>query len=242
MKKENHKNMIISGLIVLVILLVATNLLTLNYSKNLLDDKVKNNNNNKLVNNKDSVNNNEDKITKDEEISDKTIIENDILPSCEKDNSDFSVNTKNEVVSISTFTYDEVISIPNVKTYNVYSNQIISSSELLKIFKITNSEFQKQLKSQYLSFFDRDNTKYINGLNEYSKIDSNFDVSAELKNISDVRTQIEKTDYNALDYNMYINFDGNIEFIMDNELWVKKRGLVSWREIGSEDYTKIVIK
>ena len=241
MKKGNTQNIIIGGLAVLVILLAITNLLTVNWTIALSNDKIKSNDNESANNNED-ITCSEDEVKKDEKEKDETLIENALLPSCEKNKIDYFVNAKNEVVSVSIFTYDEVISIPDIEVYNVYSNQKISSSELLEIFEITNSEFQIQLKTQYLAFFDSDNEGYINGLNEYSKNNSSFDVNAEMKNISEVREQIENTIYNVTDYNMYINSDGNIEFIMDNNLWVRKRELVSWREIGSENYTKIVIK
>ena len=83
MKKGNTQNIIIGGLAVLVILLAITNLLTVNWTIALSNDKIKSNDNESANNNED-ITCSEDEVKKDEKEKDETLIENALLPSCEK--------------------------------------------------------------------------------------------------------------------------------------------------------------
>ena len=151
------------------------------------------------------------------------------------------VNKSNGVVSISMFDYDGVFGIPDIKVYNFNSSEI-SSDLMLQIFGISKEDFQIQFRKQYLEFFEKDNKKYIDAAKEYKNISSDFDLDGEIKKFETIKTQIQNMNYEVSDYDFYINDDGNIEFIVTNLLWKGQRALVSWKELGSEDFAKIVIK
>ncbi len=243
MMKERIKNIIIGVLIIIVIGLVCVIKFTPNKKGEVLDDPSNNSNSS----------------------SDNTICDNnnwEIYDICSKNDCIDLFDTNASDIKYSKVQYNNILSLavlvdlhlhafPDMSTYkesiavkNVYSDngKRITNTELLKLLGISMEEFNNQLKEQYLKYFDEDNIQYIQYLKENSDGMSEEILNMSWERLNKVRKQLEETIYNPDDYSIYINSDYNLEFIIDNSIWIKERPGNHWHERGHETSKIIVIK
>lgn len=155
-----------------------------------------------------------------------------------------SVNIYDGILSLSvnyTNPESEAIDTNNVYNFNVKTSEILSNTELLNKFNISEKDFIKKLQNTYIDFFKQDNKKYI----EYLNNDDN-DIDDETKILSfdrleKIEKNIKNNTFSADDYFIYINDDNKLELIINNKMWIETRPQVSWREALAYATEKVVL-
>ena len=100
--------------------------------------------------------------------------------------------------------------------------------DMLEIYNI--NSFSEIVRKEYIKFYDEDNELYIESLNDERDEDlikrskDNLEVSLE-----DIKTKT--FDFN--EFKIFIDTNGELATMINNNLWVDRRPQVSWKERDS---------
>lgn len=141
----------------------------------------------------------------------------------------YEKNIYNNILSVAIYGTNGIFknSLQKVYNINIDTKEKLTLNEVLYIFGIDESSFQKQYIEGYLSFFDTNNESYLDNVRNSDLSDE--DKNSNIESISIIRNEIQYVDYNTNVYNKF--------FIKDNEIYIYADN-ARWRDYRNNDLLK----
>lgn len=231
MKNEKAKNVLL--LILSILVVIEVGYLSYRYDKNLEWEK----NHARVLepeevsNDKEETNNNtsSEDVVEDKEYIKK--ITDEIIDELSDKNISYSINRKDNLISIIVKKKDEDCGtgIEKIYNYDLKSKRNLSKDEFIGYLGIDSDKFSKQFTEQYINYFEEDNKEYV----EYI---TNEDADNSKEKLEEVKRKINNQSYDYNDYDLFMDESGNLAVEVRPLLWRESRPEVSWREMAYCSY------